>query len=242
MLVEVNRVVWPRAQRGTMAGLQHNYTPASGDIMCGQDTYGWPRKPRVWSPPQPHSIAAIFPAVSPATVPSIVGRTEVAAVLALTQAGLDASNVGATPSSTYAAGLVTLQSQPAGTPAFVGQTISYLLSLGPLPPLAGIEMELTEVQRGVVQLQWRAQGGFQPTNYDVYVNGVVRINQSLTSLQISGLLVNTNYNIYVVGNATGLLPVSSNSITYRYGSTGIATVTPMPRPGPYPFFPSVVIQ
>lgn len=90
--------------------------------------------------------------------------------------------------------------------------------------ILSIEMELSEVVRGTVALFWSAQPPGSPANYDVQVNNVVVQQTALNAITISGLLVDTDYSIEVVGSRPGGVPVQSNIIHYRYGSTEIGYV------------------
>jgi hypothetical protein len=99
----------------------------------------------------------------------------------------------------------------------------------PLGPAAiiSIEMELSELVRGTINLAWLPTPYGSPATYAVYVNGQPQLTTQAQSAVVTGLLVDTSYLFYIVGpvNAFPLVPVQSNAISYRFGSTEIQYTT-----------------
>jgi hypothetical protein len=132
---------------------------------------------------------------------------------------------------------------------------------------AFLNLVLEETNRlaGDIALLWDTVTG--ATSYDVYqfiesvtfdstlitwdndsltfdlLGGASLVQATATSpFIIQGLFPDESYRYWVVANLSGGNAITSNEIAFQYGSTEILTVTPMARPGPYPFFPSVVVQ
>jgi hypothetical protein len=191
----------------------------------------WLRMPE----PRPHYRKPrplyIVPRAVTVAVPNIYGTTQAQAVYLITSIGLTVGAVNYANSPDVAAGLVLSQFPDAGMQVMLGTAVAYTISLGPVQTGPGsgnysIDLEVTEITRGQLSLQWSATPAQTGIVWYVEVNGVSQGNTGANTWTLANLAVDTTYDVQVVGQVGVTLPVQSNKVVYQYGSTEVMYVYP----------------